>query len=169
MSQENNITRSAEFIRILKHPVKFRMFLLFKLPSAFFSGVRIKDIDENHCDVTVPYKWFSQNPFRSVYFACLAMAAEMSTGALALTHLHKREPKVSMLVTNLHASYFKKAIGLTCFTCEQGLHIKETIQKAIDTGEPQQITARSIGKNENGELIAEFLIEWSFKRKNSKF
>jgi hypothetical protein len=26
----------------------------------------------------------SQNPFRSTYFACLSMAAEMSTGALAL-------------------------------------------------------------------------------------
>ena len=168
MNQITNTSRSAEFIRLVKHPVKFRMFLLFKLPSAFFSGVRIKDIDDNHCEVTVPYKWFSQNPFRSVYFACLAMGAEMSTGALALTHLHKREPRVSMLVTSLHASYFKKATGLTSFTCEQGNDIKQTIQKAIDTGEPQQITAKSTGRNEKGELVAEFIIEWSFKRKNSK-
>lgn len=149
----------------MKNPARFGMFLLFKLPSAFFSGVRIKEMDENSCEVTVPYKWFSQNPFRSVYFACLAMAAEMSTGALALAHMYKRPEHISMLVTALHASYFKKATGITRFTCIQGPEIKATIQRAIDTGEAQQITARSEGKNEKGEPVAEFLIEWSFKMK----
>ena len=83
---------STEYIRLMKHPVKFRMFLLLKLPSAFFCGVRIRDIDESRCVVTVPYKWFSQNPFKSTYFACLSMAAEMSTGALAMAHVYKRKP-----------------------------------------------------------------------------
>ena len=73
----------------MKHPVKFRMFLLTKLPSAYFTGVRIKEVDAKKCVTTVPYKWFSKNPFRSTYFASLAMAAEMSTGALALAHLYK--------------------------------------------------------------------------------
>src|SRR3982750_1079355 len=98
-----------EFIRSMKHPVKFRMFLFLKLPSAFLAGVRIKDINEHACSVTVPYKWLSQNPFRSTYFACLAMAAEMSTGALAMAHLYKRKPAVSMLVVKMEAEYFKKA------------------------------------------------------------
>ena len=57
-------------------------FYFQKLPAAFFSGVRIKEVGETKCRVSVPYKWFTQNPFRSTYFACLAMAAEMSTGAL---------------------------------------------------------------------------------------
>ena len=70
-----------KFIQMIKHPVKFRMFLFWKLPAAFFSGVRIKEIDEERCVVTVPYKWLTQNPFRSTYFASLGMAAEMSTGA----------------------------------------------------------------------------------------
>jgi hypothetical protein len=153
------------FIRLTKHPVKFRMFLFSKLPSAFFSGVRIKDADEDKCMVTVPYKWFSKNPFRSTYFACLAMAAEMSTGVLGLMHIYKRVPAVSMLVVKLEANYFKKATGLTTFTCNDGQAISNTIEKAIATGEGQTITAKSTGLNDAGEEVAVFLITWSFKAK----
>jgi Domain of unknown function (DUF4442) len=146
-------------------PLKFRMFLLSKLPSAYFSGVRVKYLDENKCEVTVPFKWFSQNPFRSTYFACLSMAAEMSTGALALGHLYKRKPAVSMLVVKTEGEYFKKATDKTTFTCESGLEIKKTIEEAIVTGEGKTIRVKTIGKNRSGELVAEFYITWSFKAK----
>lgn len=153
------------FIRLMKHPVKFRMFLLFKLPAAFFSGVRIREINETKSVVSVPYKWFSQNPFKSTYFACLAMAAEMSTGLLAMMHVYKRRPAVSMLVVKLEAVYLKKAIGRTLFTCTDGDQLQATIEKAIATAEGQTFTATSIGHNEQGEKLAEFYITWSFKAK----
>ena len=129
-----------KFLQLIRHPVKFRMFLFNKLPSAFFSGVRVKTIDEHKAIVTVPYKWFSQNPFRSTYFACLAMAAEMSTGLLGLLHTHKRAPAISMLVVGLEAKYFKKATSVTTFTCEDGTAINNTIEEAISTGEPAATT-----------------------------
>ena len=37
---------TAAFIKIMKHPVKFRMFLFTKLPAAFFAGVRVRELDE---------------------------------------------------------------------------------------------------------------------------
>ena len=126
----------------MKHPVKFRMFLFTKLPSAYFAGVRIKSFDENRCEVTVPYKWFSQNPFRSTYFACLSMAAEMSTGALSMGYLYKKKPTVSMLVIKTDGEYFKKATGITTFTCEDGKLIKQAIEEAISTFESKTIVAR---------------------------
>jgi len=156
---------TATFIKTLNHPVKFRMFLLFKLPSAFFSGVRIRIADEKHCAVSVPYKWFSQNPFRSTYFACLSMAAELSTGALAMAHLFKRRPPVSMLVIKVESEYFKKATGLTTFVCEEGEQIQKAIEETTLTGEPKTVRARSTGKNKEDELVAEFFVTWSFKAK----
>jgi hypothetical protein len=158
-------TETGKFIRLLKHPVKFRMFLFYRLPSAYFSGVRIKDITADRSLVTVPYKWFSQNPFRSTYFACLSMAAEMSTGSLAMAHSYESDPPVSMLVIKLEATYFKKATGLTSFLCTEGPAIKATVENAILTGEPQTLTVKSTGTNEAGELVAEFLITWSFRAK----
>jgi len=156
------------FSKQMTSPLKFRMFLLSKLPSAYFSGVRVKSLDENKCEVSVPFKWFSQNPFRSTYFACLSMAAEMSTGALAMAYIYKLDPPVSMLVVKTEAEYFKKATGKTLFTCEEGLMIKETIEHSIQTGESKTIRARSVGKNSEGVTVAEFFITWSFKVKSEK-
>jgi hypothetical protein len=156
------------FAKQMTSPVKFRMFLLSKLPSAYFSGVRVKSLDENKCEVTVPFKWFSQNPFRSTYFACLSMAAEMSTGALALGHLYKRKPAISMLVVKTEGEYFKKAVDTTTFTCDDGPGIKRMIEEAVVTGEPRTIRAKTVGRNKAGELIAEFFITWSFKAKQVK-
>ena len=149
----------------MKHPVKFRMFLFSKLPSAFFAGVRVKEIDEKKCVVAVPYKWFSQNPFRSTYFACLSMAAEMSTGSLSMMHVYKRKPPVSMLVVKVESEYFKKAVDKTMFTCEDGDIIAKAIEESVATGDARIVRVRSIGKNKEGETIAEFYITWSFKVK----
>ena len=137
--------------------------MLRKLPAAFFSGVRIREMDEHHCVVTIPFKWLTQNPFRSTYFASLSMAAEMSTGALGLAHIYKRQPAVSMLLVKVEANYYKKAVGVTKFTCNDGMALKATIEKAIMTGEAQSFTARSSGVNKDGETVAEFLVTWSFK------
>ncbi len=153
------------FIQLMRHPVKGRMFLFLKLPSAFFAGVRIRELTEQKCVVTVPFKWFSQNPFRSTYFACLAMAAEMTTGSLAMAQVYKRKPAVSMLVIKLEANYFKKATGITTFVCEDGNALKEVVNKAIASGEAQTFRALSTGTNGQDEKVAEFMLTWSFKVK----
>ena len=63
---------------------KFRFFLIAKLPSAWISGLRVRKLERNECAVSVPFKWLTQNPFKSTYFACQAMAAEMSTGLISM-------------------------------------------------------------------------------------
>lgn len=156
------------FIKILKHPFKFRMFLFSKLPAAYFAGLRIREMDEIRCKVSVPYKWMSQNPFRSTYFACLSMAAEMSTGALAMAYLYKINPPVSMLVIKVDSEYFKKATGRTDFVCGDGELFKNAITETIATGEARIVKAKSIGRNKEGEVVAEFYITWSFKAKSTK-
>jgi hypothetical protein len=94
------------------------------------------------------------------------MAAEMSTGALAMSHLYKRKPPVSMLVIKVESTYYKKAIDRTIFTCEDGRLLLAAIDESTATGEPREVRARSVGKNKEGELIAEFFITWSFKVRN---
>lgn len=157
-----------DFFKLANHPFKFRMYLLTRLPAAFFSGVRVKEIDEEKCVTSVPYKWLTQNPFRSTYFASLAMAAEMSTGTLALSNVYKRKPVVSMLVTKMEALYFKKATGSVFFSCEQGKEIARIVDESVATGEGRSIIVKSSGINKDGDLVAEFLFTWSFKAKSAK-
>lgn len=156
------------FLKLANHSLKFRMYLLYRLPAAFFSGIKIREIDEERCVTSVPYKWLTQNPFRSTYFASLAMAAEMSTGTLALSNVYKKIPGISMLVTKMEAAYFKKATGTTYFTCDSGKEMTASIDEAELTGETKKITAKSTGIDKNGELVAEFLFTWSFKARPSK-
>ena len=157
---------AQKFLRQINNPFKVRLFLLSKLPSAYFAGVRVLFADEEKCVVTVPYKWFSKNPFKSTYFACMSMAAEMSTGVLAMVHLYQREPAVSMLVTRVLGDFNKKAVSRSSFTCEDGGRIREAIEEAVASGQGKMITARSIGRNPAGEIVAQFEITWSFKVKN---
>jgi hypothetical protein len=154
----------STFLQLIKNPIKFRLFLLSKLPAAYFSGVRVKYVDEEKCEVVVPYKWFTKNPFRSTYFACLSMAAEMSTGILAMANVYGRNPRVSMLVLKVNGDYKKKATGRTTFTCNQGEEIKKIVEETIATGQPKVVEVRSVGRNGNGEVVADFTIAWSFKR-----
>ena len=144
-------------------PSKLNAFMFFKLPSAFWSGVRVKSISPEVCAVTVKHRWFNQNPFNSMYFAVQAMAAEFTTGALVMFQIKQSGKSISMLVAQNKSVFTKKAMGRITFTCNQGHLIKETIQKAIDTNEGQTIWLTSIAKNEKGEQVSEMQFEWTIK------
>ncbi|MEO6683821.1 MAG: DUF4442 domain-containing protein [Ginsengibacter sp.] len=155
-----------KFLSLANSTFKFKLFLLAKLPAAFFSGIRIKHLSSEGATTVVPFKWLTQNPFRSTYFASLAMAAEMSTGILALNSIYKKKLAVSMLITKMEANYFKKAVGNTYFTCTQGVDIANAVQQAIDEDRSTTVTIKSTGRNEADEMVALFLFTWSFKVKS---
>ncbi len=142
-------------------------FLLFKLPSAFICGVRVKQIDEKECVVTVKHRWINQNPFNSMYFAVQAMAAELSTGALVMFQIQKNDKKISMLVANNKSSFSKKATGKITFVCNDGALAERAIQEAIASGEGQTFWMKSIGTNEQREKVSEMDFEWSVRTKSN--
>ncbi len=150
---------------LVTNPISFKAYLFTKLPSAFFAGLRVKYLDDVQCVVSVPYKWFTKNPFKSTYFACLAMAAEMSTGVLALAAVHEKKPAISMLVVKLEATFHKKGKGKTFFTCADGERIQSAVEHAIKTGQGVPVTCTAVGVDENEETVAHFAITWSFKQK----
>ena len=146
-------------------PLKLNFFLFFKLPSAFWSGIRVKSISKKQCVATVNHQWFNQNPFKSIYFAVQAMAAELTTGALVMLQIKKSNKNISMLVANNNSNFSKKATGRITFICNDGHLIEDAIQKTISSGEGQTIWMKSIGVNEKGEQVSELNFEWSIKLK----
>lgn len=114
--------------------------------------------------MTVPYFWRSQNPFKSIYFAALAGAAELSTGALGQFAIAGKG-QFSMLVVDFRAEYSKKANAKITFSCEQGLELFSMID-GLKIGESAQITMISTGKTQADETVAKFFVTWSFKRKS---
>ncbi|KDN54309.1 DUF4442 domain-containing protein [Flavobacterium seoulense] len=144
---------------------KLNRFLLFKLPSAYLCGVRVKEIDFNYCKVTVKHRWINQNPFNSMYFAVQAMAAELTTGSLVMLHIQQSNRNIAMLVANNKSKFTKKATGRITFECRNENQIESAIQNTIATGEGQTFWLKSIGTNENGEAVSEMEFEWTIKLK----
>ena len=145
---------------------QINLFLFFKLPSAFWCGVRLKSISQEQCVTSVRHRWFNQNPFQSMYFAVQAMAAELSTGALVMQNIKESGKNISMLVANNKGNFTKKATGRITFTCQDGLSVTQTIQQAIATGEGQTVWLKAIGTNEKGEQVSEMDFEWTLKLKS---
>ena len=168
LSFDINNPHIKKFIRQIQNPILQRFFMLAKLPSAFFMGVKVQSVNPKEAMVSIPFKWRSQNPFKSIYFAAQAAAAEMSTGVLAMLALQGRG-KVSMLVTKMEGSYSKKANKLVTFTCSEGEKVIQAIQEIIQTGESREVTLLTIGTqvNDDGSIIevSRFLFTWSFKQK----
>ena len=146
-------------------PAKLNLFTFFKLPSAFWSGVRVRSISPETCEVTVKHRWFNQNPFNSMYFAVQAMAAELSTGALVMYQIKKSGKKISMLVANNKGNFSKKATGRITFVCQDGHLIEQAIQQTIATGAGQTFWMKSIGRDEKGDQVSEMEFEWSVRIK----
>ncbi|MBN8838398.1 MAG: DUF4442 domain-containing protein [Sphingobacteriia bacterium] len=153
------------FKELIKNPIKYKSFLFSKLPMALVAGLKVVSLEQEGAVVEVYYKWLNKNPFRSIYFAVLSMAAELSTGVLCFGNIYGKTPGVSMLITGLKASFHKKAVGRIRFTCNDGLKIKQAIDEAYATGEGQVLECTSKGFNENNEVVAEFIFIWSIKLK----
>ena len=146
-------------------PQKLNVFLMLKLPAAYFTGVRTKHLDNTSCIVSVKHRWINQNPFNSMFWAVQGMAAELATGALVMKKIRESGTKTSMLVVTNNASFTKKATGRITFTCGDGLKIDAAMKKAIDTGEGQTVWLNANGVNADGVEVSSFNFEWTLKVK----
>jgi len=154
---------AAAFRRTIANPLKLRLFMLRSLPMAYLAGLRVREITPERATVTVPFKYLTKNPFRSIYFACLSMAAEMASGVLSM--MNTQGGRVSMLVVGLEAEFTKKAVGLISFTSTDGLRIAQAIAESRATGEGRTVVCTSTGTDEAGDTVAVFRITWSYRAK----
>ena len=143
----------------------FKAVSIAKLPLAFITGLKIDKCRADECVTSVRLKHLNKNPFGSTYFAVLSMAAELSTGALALTAVEGMHPSVALILTNMKADFIKKAIGRTTFTCTEGKKLFNAVNEAVATQEPRVQTVSTSGCDINGEMVARFEFTWSFKQR----
>lgn len=144
---------------------KVNTFMFFKLPSAWWSGVRLKYMDDTKAIASVKHRWANQNPFNSMFWAIQGMAAELATGAMVSSQIADSGKRISMLVQNNNANFSKKATGRITFTCEDGHLIKVALANTIENGEGQTIWMKSVGTNSDGVVVSTFNFEWTVRLK----
>ena len=157
------LTSKQTITSVFKSRWKLKLFFIRHLPMAFLAGLKVASFDEDHATVSLPYKYLTKNPFRSIYFACQAMAAELSTAIICLQSLEKFDEDVSLLVTGLEAEFTKKATGVISFICELEESLDPIFEECLSQDKSQTVTLVSNGVDENSESVAKFKITWSFK------
>ncbi len=150
------------------NPFVFFLFTLFKVPAVAIAGVRVRKLEENICEATVPFKFLNKNPFKSMYFAVQAMAAEISTAVPAMIAIEKHHESVAMLVVETKAEFFKKGISKVTFTCESGPDFAAALEKSIQTKEAITVVAKTTGTMADGTVVSVFYFTWSFKVRDKK-
>jgi hypothetical protein len=155
---------AQQIIKDTLNPWKFRLWCMKNLPSLSYWGVKVVELNEDRCVVSVPFKRQSKNPFKSIYFAAQAGAGEFSTGGLIVLH-RAGKGSFSMLVVDSHMTFSKKASTTVHFTCDQGKEVKEVFDN-LQVGESTQVILKTVGRDESGDVVSELSLTWSLLRKS---
>lgn len=155
-----------------RETAKLRLFGLLKVPLLLFVSPSVRELSDSRCVVRIPLNRLTRNHLNSMYFGTLACGADCAGGLLAMHHIEKQAPgKVSLVFKDFQAKFLKRAEGDTDFTCEDGVIISETVRKAIETGERQNIPMRitaTAPEQTGSEPVAEFILTLSLKYRGDK-
>tara|TARA_B100001057_G_scaffold243615_1_gene243969 strand:- start:245 stop:694 length:450 start_codon:yes stop_codon:yes gene_type:complete len=145
-------------------PNKINKWMLFKLPAAWLTGVRISSISDTKCEVKVRFKWINQNPYRSMFWAVQGMAAELTTGMLLTKSIQESNTNISMLLVANKSNFYKKAVGKIKFICDEGEAAKNLIN-LTKKNITHKAWLKAKGIDETGDIVSEFNFEWSCKKR----
>lgn len=148
-----------------------RAFGFLKIPVLFFVSPSVVEMADERCVVKIPLNRRTKNHLKSMYFGVLAAGADCAGGLVAMRMIQEGGNKVSLIFKDFHAEFLKRAEGDVHFTCDDGLAIRELVQKATESGErenmPVHITA-TVPSKLGDEPVAKFTLTLSLKRKSSK-
>lgn len=153
------------FKKKMSKPWLLRLFLLSKIPLGFLSGMKVIHLDQDKAVSTVGYKWLNRNPFKSMYFGVQNMAAELSTGAIALMAVQGQQPSIAGIITGSEARFHKQAKSRVYFTCGDGKILFEAVEACRYSDQGKEVTVHADGRTADGTLVSEFKFTWSFKKR----
>lgn len=148
--------------RQLTTPWKMRAWMLRRLPMGLVSGMVIKSLDENGCTVMLKDRFWIRNPFGSVFWAVMGMAAELSTGALVYAYVSGNN--IKYILTGVRGEFFKKVKGKSYYFCKSGQEVKERLNSLKTPGETLTISLPVTAHDQAGQKVAEFEFYWQLKR-----
>jgi len=151
----------SQYNNLLKG-LRFRVFTALSMPTAWFAGLRIRELDNNVCVTTLPGGWRTQNPFKTMYWAVQGMGAELSTGAAPFAMSKSLPQKLRMFVVATEAKFTKTAKGKIIFTCNEVSLAKAAIEESIVTGKPVECNLNSIATDSSGDVVSEWIFKWNF-------
>ncbi|KPJ96639.1 MAG: hypothetical protein AMJ53_00175 [Gammaproteobacteria bacterium SG8_11] len=145
-----------------------RFFSFWKIPLIYFVRTSVVSIDEEKVVIKIPFRRRTKNHLRSMYFAVLAIGADVAGGMIAWNLIRKSPHKISLIFKSFHADFLKRVEGDALFTCTQGKEIAQLVEEAIQSEErvekPIEVIA-TVPDEFADEPVAKFELLLSLKRR----
>ena len=126
------------------------------------SGMKIEVLNENTCKVVLKDRFWIHNPFGSVFWAVMGMAAELSTGALL--YAWASGSNVRFILVKVEAEYLKKVRGKSFYFCPSGQEVLRIIETLENPGDTQIVEMPVTAFDQHEQVVAKFLFTWSLKK-----
>ena len=145
--------------------MQWKMFLLgfFKIPMMHFVRPQLLEIDEEKVKMKIRLRRRTKNHLNSMYFAALAVGADVAGGLQVFYFAEKHGKKVSFAFKGMTAQFLKRAETDTIFESNQGHIVAAAMKKSMETGERINDKIDVIAKNIQGEIVATFEMGISLK------
>ena len=157
--------KQIKFKERILSPIKQKIYFAKNLPMGLICGIKLRSLDETSAVAEVPFRWWNKNPFQSIYFAVLSMAAELSTAAPALLALEAIDADFALIIVDLKAEFVKKSQSRIAFTCSDYEKIHQALMQLKHSGDTGTVLTKTVGRNVMHEEVATFYFTWSFKRR----
>lgn len=143
--------------------------LSLRIPTLLFLMPSVVRLDDDCCEVKIPFGWRTRNHVGSMYVGALCAGADLASGLNAARLIRTRYPNVSLVFADIHGDFLKRADGDVLFRSEDGPRIAQAVQQADETGErvtlPVSVVA-TVPSKYGDEPVARFTMGLSLKKRS---
>jgi len=151
-----------------KQTLGVRLWALKNVFLIWLVSPTIIELNERRCLVRIPLGWKTKNHLGSMYFGALCIGADVAGGLIAFHLMQQQKARLSFVFKDVKGSFLKRPESDAHFTCEDGVAIQETVNRAIASGEREETTVRVVvtcPKKLGEEPVAQFELTLSLKKR----
>ena len=141
-------------------------FGLTKVPMIFYCRPKVLSITSESVKVKISLNRKTKNHVGSMYLGALSVGADITSAFLTLGILKNAKKKVIPIFKDFHADYYKRAEGDVHFVCNEGVKIKNLVEKVLkeDIRVNEKINVNAYVPSKFGEEpVAQFSLTLSLK------
>jgi hypothetical protein len=138
-----------------------------KVPMIGFCQPTLNILDEDFCEIMIPFCADTKNHVNSLYFGALSVGADLTAGFLAIWLTQQSEHYVELVFKDFKADFKKRALADTHFYCHDGALIRSMIAETVASKERVSKPIKVIAKTPSlsDDIVAEFELTLCLKCK----
>ena len=142
-----------------------RLFGLTKVPMIWYCRPKVIEHTDEKIEIKISLKRRTKNHLGSMYFGVLAVGADITGGFLAMDPIQESGRKIALIFKDFKADFLKRPEGDVHFICNDGLAIKELVDKVANSTERHnyKLNIEAVVPSISSEVVAKFELTLSLK------